>query len=103
MRNKVYNYLNSFLLLSRMSKPTRNKVSYNFDEAVDHLFESDEEDLGQFEDDNDSDSSTDSEYNGDDNLQLQLMFSSLDLTRMPSEWNLLYRKRDQNVKETLVV
>ena len=47
MRNKVYNYLNSFLLLSRMSKRTRNKVSYNVDEALDYLLESDEEDLGQ--------------------------------------------------------
>ena len=68
MRNKVYNYLNSFLLLSRMSKPTRNKISYNVDEALAYLLESDEEDLGQIEDDNDSDSSTDSEYNDDDNL-----------------------------------
>ena len=38
---KVYNYLNSFSLLSRMSKRTRNKVSYNVDEALDYLFESD--------------------------------------------------------------
>ena len=68
MRNKVYNYLNSFLLLSRMSKRTRNKVSYNVDQALDYLLESDEKDLGQFEDDNDGDSSTDSEYNDDDNL-----------------------------------
>ena len=68
MRNKVYNYLNSFLLLSRMSKRTRNKVSYNVDEALDYLLESDEEDLGQLEDDNDGDSSTDSEYNDDENL-----------------------------------
>ena len=68
MRNKVYNYLNSFLLLSRMSKRTRNKVSYNVDEALDCLLESDEKDLGQLEDDNDGDSSTDSEYNDDDNL-----------------------------------
>ena len=67
MRNKVYNYLNSFLLLSRMSKRTRNKVSYNVDQALDYLLESDENDLGQFEDDNDGDSSTDSEYNDDDN------------------------------------
>ena len=67
MRNKVYNYLNSFLLLSRMSKRTRNKVSYNVDEALDYLLESDEESLGQLEDDNDGDSSTDSEYNDDDN------------------------------------
>ena len=68
MRNKVYNYLNSFLLLSRMSKHTRNKVSYNVDEALGYLLESDEEGLGQLEDDNDGDSSTDSEYNDDDNL-----------------------------------
>ena len=68
MRNKVYNYLNSFLLLSRMSKRTRNKVSYNVDEALDCLLESDEKDLGQLEDDNDGDSSTDSEYNDGDNL-----------------------------------
>ena len=68
MRNKVYNYLNSFLLLSRMSKRTRNKVSYNVDEALDYLLESDEEDLGQLEDGNDGDSSTDSEYNDDNNL-----------------------------------
>ena len=68
MRNKVYNYLNSLLLLSRMSKRTRNKVSYNVDEALDYLLESDEEDLGQLEGDNDDDSSTDSEYNNDDNL-----------------------------------
>ena len=68
MRNKVYNYLNSFLLLSRMSKRTRNKVSYNADKALDHLMKSDEEDLGQLEDDNGGDSSTDSEYNDDDNL-----------------------------------
>ena len=68
MRNKVYNYLNSFLLLSRMSKRTRNKVSYNVDEALDCLLESDEKDLGQLEDDNDGNSSTDSEYNDDDNL-----------------------------------
>ena len=67
MRNKVYNYLNSFLLLSRMSKRTRNKVSYNVDEALRCLLESDEKDLGQLEDDNDGDSSTDSEYNDDDN------------------------------------
>ena len=70
MINKVYNYLNSFFLLSRMSKRTRNKVSYNLDEALDYLLESDGEDLGQFEDDNDGDSSTDFEYNDDDNLVL---------------------------------
>ena len=51
-----------------MSKRTRNKVSYNVDQALDYLLESDEKDLGQFEDDNDGDSSTDSEYNDDDNL-----------------------------------
>ena len=68
MRNKVYSYLSSFLLLSRMSKRTRNKVSYNADKALDYLMKSDEEDLGQLEDDNGGDSSTDSEYNDDDNL-----------------------------------
>ena len=47
-----------------MSKCTWNKVSYNVDDALD----SDEEDLGQLEDDNDGDSSTDSKYNDDDNL-----------------------------------
>ena len=51
-----------------MSKRTRNKVSYNVDEALDYLLESDEEDLGQLEDDNNGDSSTDSKYNDDDNL-----------------------------------
>ena len=66
MRNKVYNYLNSFLLLSRMSKHTRNKVSYKDDEAPNYLLESDEEDLGQLDDDNNNDSSTDSKYNDDD-------------------------------------
>ena len=70
MRNKVYSYLSSFLLLSRMSKRTRNKVSYNADEALDYLLESDEEDLGQLEDDNDGDSSTNFKYNDDDYLIL---------------------------------
>ena len=65
MRNKVYNYLSSFLLLSRMSKCTRNKVSYNVDEALDYLLESD---LEQLEDDNDGDSSTNFKYNDDDYL-----------------------------------
>ena len=51
-----------------MSKPTRNKISYNVDEAFAYLLESGEGDLGQIEDDNDSDSSTDSEHNDDDNL-----------------------------------
>ena len=68
MRNKVYKYLNSFLLLSRMSKRTRNKVSYNVDEALDYLLESDEEDHGELEDDKDGDSSTDFEYDDDDYL-----------------------------------
>ena len=36
-------------------------------------------------------------------FQLQLTFPSLELTRIPSEWNLWYRKRDQNVKESLVL
>ena len=70
MRNKVYSYLSSFLLLPRMSKRTRNKVSYNADEALDYLLESDEEDLGQLEDDNDGDSSTNFKYNDDDYLIL---------------------------------
>ena len=47
-----------------MSKCAWNKVSYNVDDALD----SDEEDLGQLEDNNDGDSSTDSKYNDDDNL-----------------------------------
>ena len=51
-----------------MSKCTRNKVNYNIDEILNYLFESNEEDLGQLEDENDGDSSTDSEYNDDDNL-----------------------------------
>ena len=66
--NKVNNYLNSFLLLSKMSKRTRNKVIYNVDKALSYLLESDEEDLGQLEDDNDGDIGTDSEYNDDDSL-----------------------------------
>ena len=68
MRKKVYNYLNLFLSLSTMSKLTRNKVSYNVDEALHYLLESDEEDLGHLEDDSDGDSSTDSGYNDVDNL-----------------------------------
>ena len=83
IRNKVYNYLNSFLLLSRLSKRTRHKVSYNVDETRDYL--SDEEELGQLEDDNCGDSSTDSEYNDDDNL----------VPIVTNEWNLLYWKRYQ--------
>ena len=51
-----------------MSKHTRNKVSYNVDEALDYLQESGEEDFGQLEDDNEGDSSTDSKYNDADNL-----------------------------------
>ena len=70
MRNKVYNYLNSFLSLSRMSKRTWNKVSYNVDEALDYLLESNEEGLGQLEDDKDGDSSTDARYNDDYDLFL---------------------------------
>ena len=68
MRKKVYNYLNLFLSLSTMSKLTRNKISYNVDEALHYLLESDEEDLGHLEDDSDGDSSTDSGYNDVDNL-----------------------------------
>ena len=44
-----------------MWKSTLKKVSYNVDKALDYLLQSDEEDLGQLEDDNDGDSSTDSE------------------------------------------
>ena len=51
-----------------MSKRTGSKVSYNIDETLDYLLESDEEDFGQLENDNDGDSSTNSEYNDDDNL-----------------------------------
>ena len=36
-----------------MSKCTRKKASYNVDEALDYLLESDEEGLGQLEDNND--------------------------------------------------
>ena len=68
MRNKVYSHLNSFLLLSRKSKRTRNKVRYNIDEALDYLLESDEEDLGLLEKENDGDSSTDCKFDDDDNL-----------------------------------
>ena len=102
MRSKVSNYLNSLLLLSRMSKCTRKKASYNVDELLDYLLESDEEGLGQLEDSNDG---------VIPNImmmmitlfQLQLTFLFLELTRIPSWWNLLYRKRDQIVKETLVL
>ena len=51
-----------------MLKRTRNKVSYNVDEALYYLLESNEEDLGQLEDHCDGDSSTDSEYNDDEYL-----------------------------------
>ena len=68
MRNKVYSHLNSFLLLSRKSKRTRNKVRYNIDEALDYLLESDEEELGLLEKENDGDSSTDCKFDDDDNL-----------------------------------
>ena len=68
MRNKVYNYLILFLLLFRLSKRTRKKFSYNVDEAISYLLESDKEDFGQFEDESDGDSRTESEYNDDDNL-----------------------------------
>ena len=47
---------------------TRKEISYNADEALDYLLESDEENLGQLVDDNDGDSSTDSKYNDDDDL-----------------------------------
>ena len=65
-----------------MFSRTQNKVSYNDDEACNYLLESDEEDLGQLEHTKDGGSSTDSEYNNDDN-QLQLTSPSLKLTRMP--------------------
>ena len=51
-----------------MSTSTRNKVSYNVDEALDYLLGADEENLGQLDDDNNADISTDSECNDDDNL-----------------------------------
>ena len=73
----VYSNLNSFLLLSRMSKRTRNKVSYNVDEAIDYLLESNTEDLRQLKDDNNGDSSTDSEYNDDGNLVLIASYVSI--------------------------
>ena len=72
MSNKACNYLNSFLLHSRMSKFTRNKVSYNVDEALDYLLESNEKDLGQLEDDNGGDSSIDSEYNDDNDYLVSI-------------------------------
>ena len=53
-----------------MSTRSRNKVSYNVDEALDYLLESDGEDLRQLEDDNGGDSSTNFEYNDDDNIVL---------------------------------
>ena len=34
-------------------------------------------------------------------FQLQLTFPSLELTSVLSEWNLLYRKRDQNLKKNI--
>lgn len=68
MQNKIYDYMKLLLLLSRTSKRTWNKVSYNVDEALDYLLESDEEDLGQLEDGNSGDSSSGSEYNNNDNL-----------------------------------
>ena len=84
IRNKVYSYLNLLLLPSRMSKRTRDKVSYKVDETRDYL--SDEEELGQREDDNGGDRSTDSEYNDDDDNLVPIV---------NNEWNLLYRKRNQ--------
>ena len=69
------------------------------DAFVDYpLLESDE-DLGQLEDDNNSDALIPNIMMMITLFQLQL-FPSLELARMLSEWNLLYRKRDQNVKET---
>ena len=78
MRNNVYSYLNSFLLLSGMSKRTQNKDSYNVAEALDYILESDKKTLGSFEDDNDGYSSTDSKYNDDDdNLVSPIQINSL--------------------------
>ena len=69
------------------------------DAFVDYpLLESDE-DLGQLEDDNNSDALISNIMMMITLFQLQLMFSSLELARMLSESNLLYRKRDQNVKK----
>ena len=45
-------------------------VSYNVDEALDYLLESNEEGLGQLEDDKDGDSSTNAKYNDDYDLFL---------------------------------
>ena len=75
--------MNSFLLLSRLSKRTQHKVSYNVDETRDYL--SDEQELGQLEDDNGGDSSTDSGYNNDNNI----------VPIVTNEWNLMYWKRYQ--------
>ena len=36
-------------------------------------------------------------------FQLQPTFPSPEIARMSSEWSFLYRKRDQNIKETLVL
>ena len=69
-----------------MSKHTRNKVSYNVDEAPGYLLESDEEGLGQLEDDNDGDSSTDSEYNDDDNLVWIVTNVSIPGVDQDAEW-----------------
>ena len=69
-----------------MSKPTRNKISYNVDEALAYLLESDEEDLGKIEDDNDSDSSTDSKYNDNDNLVSIAANVSIHVVDQVAEW-----------------
>ena len=87
-----------------MSKCTLNKVIYNVDEALDYLLQSEEEYLGQLEDDNDGDSSTDSKYNDDDDLvstATNVSISGVDQDAERVEF--VVPKRDQNVKETLVL
>ena len=90
-----------------MLSRTQNKVSYNVDEACNYLLESDEEDLGQLEHTKDGGSSTDSEYNNDDNLvsiTTNVSISQVDQdAKMPSKWDLLYRRRNQSTKEMLVL
>ena len=102
MRYEVYNYLNSFLLLSRMSKRTRNKVSYNFNEALDYILESDKDDLGQLEGDNGSDSSTDSECNDDDSLVSIATNVSIPGVDQDTE-RVEFVVQEENVKESLVL
>ena len=90
-----------------MLSHTQNKISYNVDEACNYLLESDEEDLGQLEHTKDGGSSTDSEYNNDDNLvsiTTNVSISQVDQdAKMPSKWDLLYRRRNQSTTEMLVL